>query len=222
MADQLAFDWPPQISMGQDTYFVSDANRDAHALVTEPNRWPSGKLALIGPRGAGKTHLARLFASAQWAVTYEAPQLQPDTPLPEAGPVVIEQADRLPAGAQEWLFHLHNRLGPEGRLLLTARTSPSRWPLILPDLASRMQATAVARIADPDDRLLAAVLHKHLADRQLRADPRLVPYLLRRIDRSFAAAAAMIDCLDRTALTQGKPVTLRLAAEVLDSDPGEA
>jgi len=217
-AAQIGFDWPPRVDLGAGSFFVSHANREAHAAVTTPATWPEGKLVLTGPPGSGKTHLARLFATSQSAEILEAPDLGPETALSESRAVVIENADRLPAGAEEWLFHLHNRLLPEGLLLLTAETPPARWPLTLPDLASRLQAAPVARLKDPDDALLAAVLMKLFEDRAITPDERIVTYLVRRIDRSFAAAAEIVARIDRAALDRGAAVTWRLAKELLDSD----
>ncbi|ROT96287.1 chromosomal replication initiator DnaA [Histidinibacterium lentulum] len=220
-AAQIGFDWPPRVDLGAGSFFVSEANREAHAVVTTPATWPEGKLVLTGPPASGKTHLARLFAAAESAEILEAPDLGPGRALPESRAVVIENADRLPSLAQEWLFHLHNRLRPEGLLLLTAQTPPARWPLTLPDLASRLQAAPVARLRDPDDALLAAVLMKHFEDRMITPDERLVTYLVRRIDRSFAAAADIVARIDRAALDRGAAVTRNLAADLLDSDRAE-
>lgn len=215
-AGQIGFDWPPRVDLGAEAFFVSDANRAAHAVVTDPATWPEGKLVLTGPPRSGKTHLARLFAAGRDAEILEAAGLTARTAMSEAGVVVIENADRLPAEAEEWLFHLHNRLRLEGLLLLTAATPPARWPVALPDLASRLQAAPVARLHDPDDALLAAVLMKLFEDRMITPDERLVTYLIRRIDRSFAAAAEIVARLDRAALDRGRGVTLRLAADLLD------
>ncbi len=58
-----------------------------------------------------------------------------------------------------------------GSLLLTTPAPPAALPIALADLASRLRALPVAGIAPPDDALLAAVLVKHFADRQLRVAP---------------------------------------------------
>jgi chromosomal replication initiation ATPase DnaA len=54
-----------EFSMGErspDTLVVADANRDAARLLTDWRAWPGGALALIGPKGSGKTHLALAWA----------------------------------------------------------------------------------------------------------------------------------------------------------------
>ena len=60
-AEQLSFDWALPVSLGPEDYFVSESNADAHAMIAGGLRWPDGKLALVGPEGSGKTHLARIW-----------------------------------------------------------------------------------------------------------------------------------------------------------------
>ena len=215
MADQLSFDWPQRIALGPDDFFVSDANAKAHALVRAPSSWPEGKLAVTGPEGCGKTHLARLFEQLAGAQVIAARDLGPRT-MPPDRPVVVEDMERLPEAGEEPLFHLHNGLRAAGLpLLLTSDRPPSRWPIRLPDLASRMQGTMCVSISDPDDRLLSAVILKLFQDRQLSPAPNVATYLASRIDRSFAAAARIVDLIDRRALATGRDINRKLASEIL-------
>ncbi|MCR8722979.1 DnaA ATPase domain-containing protein [Frigidibacter sp. ROC022] len=216
MARQLTFDLPARPALGRNDFYVAPANAEAARLVSGWRDWPEGKLALIGPAGCGKTHLARVWAAETGAVLV-APGTRPA--LPPGAHAVVEDVDRLAgdAAAEEALFHLHNEvLAQGGRLLVSGRVPPSGWPVALPDLASRMQATALARIAPPDDALLAAVLLKHFSDRQLLAPRDLVPWLLPRMPRSFAAAAELVARLDAEALAEARAVTRSLAQRVLD------
>jgi chromosomal replication initiation ATPase DnaA len=138
--------------------------------------------------------------------------------------LVVDDADRVAgnADAETALFHLHNLvLQGGGRLLMTARTPPRDWGLTLPDLASRMIATDPARLDPPDDALLSAVLVKLFADRQITVPPTLVAYLVTRMERSVAAAGALVAALDQLALATKSPITRNLAAELLDSADGE-
>lgn len=215
MSHQLSFTLPQRASMEIADFFVSPANAAAHAMVLNPDGWPRGKLCLTGPEGAGKSHLARVFAARAGASVLGARDIAGDTPRP-AGATVIEDADQLPEAAEEWLFHLHNALAGRAPLLLTARSEPARWHTRLPDLASRMQGTAVTRIAPPDDALLGAVLLKLFADRQITPDPALPAYVLAHIPRSFAALGEIVECLDRAALATRRPVNKQLAVDLLN------
>ncbi|MCC5975361.1 MAG: chromosomal replication initiator DnaA, partial [Rubellimicrobium sp.] len=177
-----------------------------------------------GPEGAGKSHLVRLWQTANGAETRTARALalQPALP-PPGGHLAVEDMDHLPTEAQAPLFHIHNHLAATGgSLLMTARTPPIRWPITLPDLASRLQATAVIRIEDPDDRLLHAILAKLFADRQITPPPALLDWLARRIERSFAAARRIVTALDTAALETGRPASIALARTLLDKTGPEA
>jgi chromosomal replication initiation ATPase DnaA len=217
MARQLTFDLPARTALGRDAFYISTANSVAAAAIDAWRDWPLGKLALTGPEGAGKTHLARVWAEAAGALVLAAGAAH--RPVPGER-LVIEDVDRIAGdgAAEERLFHLHNALlAGGGSLLVTGRRAPVDWGLALPDLASRMEGTPMVRIAPPDDALLAAVLAKQFADRQLTPPADLIPWLLVRMRRSFAAAADIVARLDALALTERRPITTRLAARILDN-----
>jgi chromosomal replication initiation ATPase DnaA len=216
VARQLALTLPARAALGRADFIVAAPNRMALALVDGWRGWPGGKLVLIGPEGAGKSHLAHVWAGEAGARLWDARTLPRADDLAAA---VVEDVDRIAGdgAAEAALFHFHNRLLERGgRLLMTGRGQPSTWGIALPDLASRLAGTQLARIDAPDDDLLVAVLRKHFADRQLIAQKTLIPWLVRRMPRSFAAAAAIVSALDAEALAQGGAVSRTLATRILD------
>lgn len=184
-------------------FATSAANERAVALVEAWPRWPGGALALVGPEGAGKSHLAAIWAERAAAVRYDG------APPAEGRPVLVEDADQI---GDEALFHLINRAPADGGLLLTARTRPAAWPAALPDLRSRLNAIRTFPVEAPDDAVLTAILEARFAERGIRPQKDVIPYLLRRIDRSAAAAANVVERLDAL----HKPVTRALARAVVD------
>ena len=218
MSNQLSFDWPTGVALGPDDFFVSAANAQAYEMINTPAVWPDGKLVLLGPPGAGKSHLARIFAEQTGGLIVAANAMAPDFQT-DAETIIIEDMGKLPQTAEEAMFHLHNHLRNTGAtLLMTAAIPPNRWPVALPDLASRMQATNTVKIESPDDALLSALIMKLFADRQIMPKPDLVTYLAPRIERSFVAAADIVARLDAAALAQGRKINTRLARELLDND----
>ena len=99
--------------------------------------------------------------------------------------------------------------------MITARRPPRFWSVALDDLGSRLRAALAAAIGPPDDALLGAVLVKHFADRQLHVAPEVIAYLLRRMERSFAAAANITARLDAVALRNRCAVTISLVHNIL-------
>lgn len=219
MAEQLTFQLPVRTALGRGDFFVSAPNALAVQRLDDPDGWTIGKLALIGPEGAGKTHLAHV-----WAETHNA-QITDTEDLPNLDILAINRAQAieipdapLSDGEEEALFHIHNHMAAQSLpLLLIARVPPARWQLTLPDLKSRMTATDVVRIDAPDEALLSAVLVKLFTDRQLQIDPNLIPYLVTRSDRSFAAITHLVAALDAAALTEKRAITRPLARRVLDN-----
>lgn len=222
MTRQLAFDLPAREAFRREDFFISPANATALAAIDGWKGWPGGKMLLVGPKGSGKTHLARLWAAeAGAAVIAGADLADADLPgLSAHGAVAVEDAEAVAghAGAEAAFFHLHNLVVQAGHLLVTAATPPRDWGLRLPDLASRLQAAPVSRLEAPDDALLSAVLIKLFSDRQISVPPNLIPYLVLRIERSIDAARALVAALDARALAEGRPITRQLAADVLDGD----
>ncbi|MBP7241737.1 DnaA/Hda family protein [Amaricoccus sp.] len=222
---QMALDLPSRPALGREDFFVSEPNRLALAQIDAWPDWPSGRLAVAGPPGSGKTHLAHVWASRAAARILSAASLAGVDPGGIAGDaaLAVEDVDRLaglpaPTGraAEEALFHLCNRLAAGGgSLMVSGQTPPTRWRLALPDLASRLAVAPVATLAPPDDALLAAVLVKLFGDRGVGVTPAVIRFLVARIDRSFEAAEAIVARLDRAGLAQGRPITVPLAAAAL-------
>ena len=165
-------------------FVVSNSNRSAvEAIATWPN-WPGGRLALVGPPGSGKTHLARAWAERVGAVI-SSDLARPDR-TPSSAPILIEDADR--RASDEILFHAFNRADVGSTVLLTGRKLPSTWRVKLPDLRSRLNALTVARIESPDDDVLLGVLEKLFRERNIKPTPNVPAYIIRRIERSVPAA----------------------------------
>ena len=182
-------------AMGEADFLVSDANRDAVRWLEGWRDWPQPQAVLVGPPGSGKTHLAGVFAG-------------------RSGARVIDDAE---TADPEAVFHAWNAATAATPLLLCSRLSPPAWPHRLPDLASRLAATPLLTIRDPDDALLAAVLAKQFADRGLRLAPEVAAYVLARVERSFASLTATVAALDAAALDAGRAVTVPVARAVMEA-----
>jgi len=212
---QLALALDHAESYAREDFLSGPCNQGPLQMIDDWPEWPANALALIGPEGSGKTHLAMIWAAVAGARVISARALR-EAELPSAlatGALVVEDAA---AGADDRaLFHLINLAREEeASLLFTARSTPATWPAVIPDLASRLRALPVLTLQAPDDAVLRGVIVKLAADRQLVLDESVVSYLSTRIERSFAAARAAVIALDNEALRQRRPATRALAAEI--------
>ncbi|KZD24393.1 DnaA ATPase domain-containing protein [Tardiphaga robiniae] len=214
---QLAFALPHAESLSRDNFLEGPANAEALGLIDCWPDWPNRVMLLVGPEGAGKSHLAAIWAEEAGARSTMARSLTAATVPAElvTNALVVED---LNAGAfdERALFHLLNLARQDNAyVLITARVAPAAMEVELRDLRSRLRAIPVVNLLPPDDGLFRALIVKFCADRQLSIDESVVSYVASRIERSFAAARHTVELLDSEALRLGRPVTRALAAELL-------
>jgi len=213
---QLAIPFEHRPALGAEDFLIAPGNREAVAWLDRWPDWPGHALALHGPEGCGKSHLAQVWLARCGGTLVRGGDLGPDDPVRlAAGPTVIEDADR---GVDETaLFHLYNLAREEGGFLLfTGRQAPARWPVVLPDLRSRLATVTAVALGRPDDALIGAVLAKQFDDRQLRVPDDVVAWLVQRMERSFAAIGAVVESLDSLSLAERRNITVPLARRALD------
>ena len=215
MARQLRLRLGRPAAHSREDFVQGPSNTEAVAAVDAWPHWHAGCLALVGPEGSGKSHLAHAWAQAAGASVLD--RAAPDLAQAAAGPVLLEDVDQ--GAPDEALFHLINLAGRDGGgLLLTSRKPPAAWAASLPDLRSRLNAMRVAEIGPPDDTVLEGVLRKFFRDRNIRPPEEVYPYLLRRIGRSIPDAREIVRRLDEAGDVELKPVTRVLARQILEGD----
>jgi len=202
-------------NFAREDFLSGPSNAVALALVDAWPDWSHRTVMLTGPEGSGKSHLAAMWAQAAGARLIAARAVE-GANVPAALATGALGVEGVTAGSfeEKALFHLLNLAREQDAfVMLTARTPPATFAIA--DLTSRLKALPVVAIAPPDDGLLRAVLLKLFSDRQLAVDEALLGYVGTRIERSFAAARAVVALLDAEAMRRKRPLTRALAAEIL-------
>jgi chromosomal replication initiation ATPase DnaA len=224
---QLPLPFQHRPSFDARDFMAAESNQEALAWLgiggADSGRldtaWPDRRLALLGPAGCGKSHLLHIWAERTGAALLTGQTLGGHTlaeleDFPESGALALDDADTI--RDDTLLFHLLNTARDRGlRLLLSGRTAPSRWPVRLPDLSSRLRAITAVEIGPPDDDLLAALLRRLIADRQLIVTQAAQDWMLLRLPRSAASLREAVARLDRESLAFAAPITRTLAARAL-------
>ncbi len=209
------FDAPPE-DRTSATLQVSESNRSAWNMLRRWRAWPGGALALAGPAGSGKSHMARAWAETAGAALWNG-EGRALAAFEAAGRrLVIDDADRFVDEAHFALLLDSARTGG-GAILLVAREPPQSWPMALRDLRSRLAAVPVETLKDPDDELLAGVLARLCKARFIKLTEKAATYLTLHMERSFAAAHAVADALDREHVRGSRPIPVAVAVRALRS-----
>lgn len=224
---QLPLDLGHRAAYGSHDFFVSESNREAVAWLDRWPDWPNAGLAIFGPPGSGKSHLLSVWRARTGAQLMFADRVataeRTESVINGVLHVAFDSADEHIANGtlpERRLLHLYNTVRESGgTILVAARRPPARWDIELPDLRSRLLALPVVEVKPPDDALIAGVLAKLFADRQLAVDRAVIEYIVTRIERSFAAVHALVAAVDAEALSRGRNVTIPLVRQVLGELP---
>jgi chromosomal replication initiation ATPase DnaA len=219
---QLTLTLAPDPGYERENFFISECNEHAFAMIELWPSWPDPLLILIGPAGAGKSHLGAIWAARTSAIVLSASSLAAADidALAARGPLLIEDADAI-GRAEAELFHLVNIMRErDASLVLTAKKPPNCWHLGTADLLSRLRLAPSVAIGSPDDDLMRAVLLKLLIERQLIVDTAVISYIVLRLERSLDAVRCFVDALDREALARQTRITKAIAGDVLSAMRG--
>jgi DnaA regulatory inactivator Hda len=218
---QLPLPFTPDPRYAEADFRDAPSNEAARAWLGRVEDWPGRRLLLWGEAGCGKTHLLHIWAARTDAVVWVGHALRGLPELPAANGIAIDAADAVED--ETALFHLLNAAAEAGLpVLLAARQPPSRLPISLPDLASRLRAITAVEIELPEDALLRALLARLLADRQLRLPEPVQQWLLLRLPRTASAMRDAVARLDAASLEAKRDITVPLARDVLKEVIGEA
>lgn len=181
----------------KDEFIVGDANARVVHHLEHWGAWPVMAALLVGPRKSGRSLLARLFTR-------------------RAGGRMIDDAERI---SETEIFHAWNTAQAERKpLLIVADHAPPEWTVRLPDLRSRIAATPVLRIDEPDDALFAALLRDQCDRRELYLGEEVIAWVLRRVERSYLTLVRIVDALDDAAIeADRRRISIPLARPALQA-----
>lgn len=213
---QLALELGHTPAHGEADFLVGEGNILAHSRIMAFPHWPDPITLVTGPASAGKSHLARIFADRSGARFAGVGDLEALATVGGQLPLIVEDVDRLTYD-EAGLFHLLNQSMREQRpILLTAREDVANWPLATDDVRSRARRATAFTLELTDDIQLSHMFVKLFGDRQIKVDPKVVGYLVARMERSAEEVALLADLMDRLALARGTAITRSIATAALD------
>ena len=212
--------------MPENAELVAAVKRIAAGEVTE-------RVLIVGDVGTGKSHL--LHAANEWASTeghavafipmrhWRSLRVDAVRGLGRRGLLCIDDIDTV-AGDRGWeealLALFEEAASSRGRLLLSARTVPSRSPFALADLRSRLSAATTVPVADLDDQARARALGRHARERGIEISGDVVSYVLKRHRRDMPSLVALLDRLDRHSMARQRRITVPFVRGLIEAGCG--
>jgi chromosomal replication initiation ATPase DnaA len=212
---QLAISLPDQLEAEPSTLLVEAANREVWTWLSS-SPWPLPQVVVVGPPGAGKSHMARalsLLKGGSLVTTernYDPLQLVQSCQL-----IIVDDYDRY--DDENWLFHLYNLAKEHQRqVAYFGQATPASHSFAVNDLASRLRSLPCLEIQEPDDELFRKLFRKELLKRGMLCGDDILEYIYRRFERSYATIHQLVQAIDEVTLSQQRALTLPLLKEITE------
>ncbi len=214
--NQLLFNFNHSQNFNYDDFFVSKSNYFAFQLIEKWPKWEKNILNISGEKFSGKSHLANIFCNKNKSIKITEEQLNDEIlkKLKLYENIVLDNFDNLTE--ERLLYSLFNLVDHDSKYLLINSITPiNEMNFELNDLKSRSKNCLFAKIENPDDELMFAIILKSFSDRQIKIDKKLIDFIIKRIDRSYGKISDFIYKIDELSLKNKKPIDFKTIKEIL-------
>tara|TARA_B100001939_G_scaffold46092_1_gene35632 strand:+ start:2278 stop:2934 length:657 start_codon:yes stop_codon:yes gene_type:complete len=214
--NQLLLEFDHKIEFNEHDYYVSKSNFFAFNLIQNWPNWEKKILNISGDKFSGKTHLAKIFESKSKALYLTKENLNEDIfktiKLKES--IIIDDFEIIEN--EKLLYSLFNLIYQDNKyLLILSNKSINEINFRLEDLNSRAKNCIFAKIQNPEDDLIFAIILKSFSDRQIKLEKKIVEFIIKRIDRSYGKIYEFIYKVDQLSLKKKKPINFKTIKEIL-------
>jgi len=214
--NQLLLQFNYNQNFNYNDFFVSKSNFFAFQLIKNWPRWEKNILNIHGEKFCGKTHLANIFYNKNKGIKIYENQINNEIfkKLKLYENIIIDGFKN--ETDEKLLYSLFNLVDSDNKFLLVNSITPiNEIEFNLKDLRSRSKNCLFAKIDNPDDELMFAIILKNFSDRQIKIDKKLIEFIIKRIDRSYGKIGEFIYKIDELSLKKKKPIDFKIIKEIL-------
>ena len=215
--NQLLLDFDYEQNFRDDDFYVGKSNFYPFELMNNWPKWEKNFLNISGEKFSGKTHLTNIFLKKFDGIRIES-KLLTDENLRAIKPYQNVVLEDLNLDVNEKLIYsLFNIIDQDNKFLIITSLEPVvEIDFRLEDLKSRTKNCLLAKIENPDDELMFALILKNLSDRQITLDKKLIDFIIKRVERSYGKIFEFIYKIDRISLKKKKSIDFKIINEALE------
>ena len=214
--NQNIFNFDKNKNFNYEDYFVSKSNYFAFEILQKWPKWEKNILNIYGESFSGKTHLSKIFLNKNNGLMIYEKDINDEIfkKLKLYENIVLDGFKY--KTNEKLLYSIFNLIDSENKFLIINSINPiNEMDFQLKDLVSRSKNCLFAKIENPDDELMNAIILKNFSDRQIKIDNKLIDYIAKRIDRSYSKISQFIYKIDELSLKKKKPIDFKIIKEIL-------
>tara|TARA_B100001093_G_scaffold504443_1_gene560292 strand:- start:397 stop:1059 length:663 start_codon:yes stop_codon:yes gene_type:complete len=216
--NQLLLDFNYEQNFKDDDFYVGKSNYYTFEIINKWPKWEKNILNISGEKFSGKTHLVNIFLKKFNGIKIESNLLNNgDLKTIKSFQCIVLEDLTLEIN-ENLLYTLFNIIDQDNKFLIVTSNKPIvEIDFKLQDLRSRTKNCLLAKIENPDDELMFAIILKNLSDRQITLDKKLIDYIIKRIDRSYSKIFEFIYKIDEISLKKKKSIDFKIINEALEN-----
>ena len=214
--NQLLLDLNYKQNFNDHDFYVSESNYFAFNIINKWPKWEKKILNICGEKFSGKTHLANIFKSKSKALLINYNKMDEDVfnKIKLFDNIIIDNFNN--NFNEKLIYSVFNLVDQDNKYMLINSEQPiNEIKFNLPDMISRSKNCLVAKIENPDDELIFAIILKNFSDRQIKLEKKIIEFIINRIDRSYSKIYEFIYKIDELSLKKKKPINLKTIREIL-------
>ena len=214
--NQLLLNFKHKQNFNYSDFYVSKSNYYAFQLIEKWPRWEKNILNIYGEKHSGKTHLVNIFLSKNRGIKVNEKEINNEIfkKFKLFENIIIDNYEN--KCDEKIMYSIFNLVDQDNKYLIINSINPiNEINFKLNDLKSRSKNCLFAKIDNPDDELMFAIILKSFSDRQIQVDKKLIDFIIKRIDRSYGKIVDFIYKVDELSLIKKKAINLKTIKEIL-------
>ena len=215
--NQLLLDFDYEQNFRDDDFYVGKSNFYPFKIINNWPKWEKNFLNISGEKFSGKTHLTNIFLKKFNGIRFDSSLLNNEN-IKSIKPYQNVVLENLNLDINEKLIYsLFNIIDQDNKYLIITSLDPiATIDFKLKDLKSRTKNCLLAKIENPDDELMFALILKNLSDRQITLDKKLIDFIIKRVERSYGKIFEFIYKIDKISLKKKKSIDFKIINEALE------